>query len=396
VTASNGGGESAPSNTASVTTPAPPAAPSNLAATAVSGTQVNLTWADNSTNETGFRIYQSTDGVNYASFATVGANVTAYSWTGAVPGASYSWRVTAYNAAGESAASNTATVTTPGAPPAAPSGLSATAAANGTQVDLTWADNSNNETGFRVYQSADGVSYALLATVGPNVTAYSWAGASPGTAYSFRVTAYNAAGESATSNTATVTTPAAPAAPSNLAATAVSGTQVSLTWADNSANETGFWVYQSADGVNYTLLASVGADVTGYTWSGAAPGTTYSFRVTAYNAVAESAASNTATVTTPTPPAPPAAPSNLVARAVSNTRISLTWADNSNNETGFTIEMSTDGVNYTQVATVGPNVTGYTATGLLPLTTYYFRVRAYNAAGNSAYSNVASATTPLL
>src|SRR5439155_18474849 len=139
-------------------------------------------------------------------------------------------------------ASNTATVTTP-APPAAPSGLAATAAASGTQVDLSWADNSNNETGFNVYKSTDGATFTLLATAGANATAYSWTGASPGTSYSFRVSATNAVGDSAVSTTATATTPAAPAAPSSLSATAAAnGTQVDLTWTDNSTNETGFKV----------------------------------------------------------------------------------------------------------------------------------------------------------
>src|SRR5207302_1151836 len=149
--------------------------------------------------ETGFNVYKSTDGVNFTSIATVGANVTAYTWTAAAPGTSYSFRVTATNAVGESAASNTASMTTPAAP-AAPSSLSATAAANGTQVNLAWTDNSTNETGFNVYKSTDGVNFALLASVGANVIAYTWTAATPGTSYSFRVTASNAVGESAASN----------------------------------------------------------------------------------------------------------------------------------------------------------------------------------------------------
>src|SRR5206468_310440 len=152
-----------------------------------------------------------------------------------------------------------------------------------------------------------------------------------GTAYTFRVTAVNAAGESTASDTTTVTTPSAPAAPSNLVATAAaSGTQVTLSWRDNSTTETGFNVYKSTDGVNFTLLASVGANVTSYAWTGASQNTAYSFRVIAYNAVGESPASNTVTVTTP---GPPAAPRNLTAKAVSRTQINLTWMDGSNNET---------------------------------------------------------------
>ena len=90
---------------------------------------------------------------------------------------------------------------------------------------------------------------------------------------------------------------------------------------------------------------------------------------------------------------PPAAPRNLTAKAVSRTQINLTWMDGSNNETGFSIEVSLDGVNFTQLATVGPNAKSYSATALQPATNYYFRVRAFSAAGDSAYSNTASART---
>ena len=93
-------------------------------------------------------------------------------------------------------------------------------------------------------------------------------------------------------------------------------------------------------------------------------------------------------------PPPPAAPTNLVATAASYTQINLTWADASTNETSFLIERSTDNVGYTQIASVGAGVTGHSDAGLSGSTLYYYRVRASNSGGNSAYSNVASATTP--
>ena len=94
-----------------------------------------------------------------------------------------------------------------------------------------------------------------------------------------------------------------------------------------------------------------------------------------------------------TPPSPPAAPSSLTAQAVSSSQIDLAWTDNADNELGFAIERSPDASAWTQVDTVGADVTSYQDAGLEPSTTYYYRVYAYNAAGNSATSNVASATT---
>lgn len=94
---------------------------------------------------------------------------------------------------------------------------------------------------------------------------------------------------------------------------------------------------------------------------------------------------------------PPAAPSNLAATAVSSSQIGIRWADNSGNESGFKIERAPDNAGapgaYAEIAVVGANVTSYSNTGLSAGTKHWYRVRAYNAAGNSTYSNAANATT---
>ncbi len=92
----------------------------------------------------------------------------------------------------------------------------------------------------------------------------------------------------------------------------------------------------------------------------------------------------------------PAAPTALSANAGSASSISLSWTDNANDEDGFLIERSLDGTNFGQIASVGSNTQGYSDSGRTPETTYHYRVAAYNAVGNSAYSNSAQATTPAL
>jgi hypothetical protein len=88
------------------------------------------------------------------------------------------------------------------------------------------------------------------------------------------------------------------------------------------------------------------------------------------------------------------APSGLTATTVSTSQINLTWTDNSSNETGFRIERKTGvGGTYAEIGSVGLDVVTYSDTGLSGSTNYFYRVRAYNSAGNSNYSNEADATT---
>jgi predicted secreted protein len=193
------------------------------------------------------------------------------------------------------------------------------------------------------------------------------------------------------------TPPTPPAAPSNLTATAVSSSQINLAWADNATDETGFKIERctGAGCSDFSQIATVGANVTGYSNTGLAASTSYSYRVRAYNGGGDSDYSNTASATTLASTSPPAAPSSLTALAVSSSQINLTWVDNASNEEGFAIERCT-GVkctNFQQIATTGEDVTTFADTGLGARTTYRYRVRAYNASGDSAYSNIVKATT---
>ncbi len=189
-----------------------------------------------------------------------------------------------------------------------------------------------------------------------------------------------------------------PAAPANLTATAISSSRIDLAWGDNSNNESGFKIERctGAGCSNFAQVATVGANTPGYSDTGLSSSTSYSYRVRAYNAIGDSDYSNIASATTTQAPTPPAAPSNLTATAASRNQINLSWTDNSTNEDGFRIERCRGSTctNFAQIASVGPNVTAYTNTGLNANTTYRYRVRAYNAAGTSAYSNIARATTP--
>src|ERR1700719_1277416 len=96
----------------SFATTLPPAPPSNLTAIAVSSSQINLSWTDNSKNETGFKIERSRDGITFKQKDAVGVNVTAYTDSMRQASTKYYYRVRAYNSGGNSGYSNTASATT--------------------------------------------------------------------------------------------------------------------------------------------------------------------------------------------------------------------------------------------------------------------------------------------
>jgi subtilisin family serine protease len=188
-----------------------------------------------------------------------------------------------------------------------------------------------------------------------------------------------------------------PAAPANLIATSVSSSQINLTWTDSDNTETGFKV-ERCTGVgcsDFAQIATVAANAIIYSDTGLTASTSYTYRVSAYNTAGDSDYSNTASAVTQAAAVVPAAPTNLVATAVSKSQINLTWTDNAGNEDGFRIERCKGATctNFSQIATVGPDVTAFANTGLAANTSYRYRVRAYNASGTSGYSNIATAKT---
>jgi hypothetical protein len=195
-----------------------------------------------------------------------------------------------------------------------------------------------------------------------------------------------------------MTVPTAPAAPGSLTAQTASSSEIQLSWADNSNNEDSFRVERSTGGGAFQEVQTLPTGTTTARIIGLTASTAYSFRVRAVNGVGPSGYSNTAGATTSAAATggsgAPAAPTNLVAQAYSTTEIQLTWQDNSTNEDNFLIEKSTNGVTFTQFNMRSTNTTAFRVVGLTPGATYWFRVRAKNASGTSAYTNHASATTP--
>lgn len=401
-----GGNLSLPSNLASATTLADtqaPSAPANLNSSATGNSQVNLTWTASTDNVgvSGYSIQRcsGTGCSTFAQVASVAGTLTSFNDTTLTPSTSYTYQVVATDAAGNpSLPSNTSTAITTG-PPAAPSALIASAA-SATQINLSWTNNAINQTGFKVERSPDGITFAQIGTAGASATTYLDPNLLPLTTYYYRVRATNASGDSAYSNVANAATPAditPPTAPSSLTATATNASQINLSWTASTDNVgvTGYKI-QRCQGTGCTTFVQVAVPTgTGTTYSDTnlLPSTSYSYQVIATDAAGNpSTPSNTASATTLS--GPPAAPSGLAASAASATQINLSWTNNATNQTGFKVERSPDGITFAQIGTTGAAATTYPDNAVLPLNTYYYRVRATNSAGDSAYSNIVNTTTP--
>jgi len=198
-------------------------------------------------------------------------------------------------------------------------------------------------------------------------------------------------GGSSSGGGSTITDPGvAPLAATTATASPASSSAVTVQWSDISG-ETGYRVERSTDGVGgWTTAATPAQNETTATDSGLAANTTYWYRVIATTAAGDASVSDVISTTTLLdPPAPPV----ILAVPSSSTQIDLSWS-NVATATGYRIEISLDGgLTWSEAGTQGADVTTFSDGGLAPATTYWYRVIAINAAGESAPSDVQSATT---
>ncbi len=350
----------------------PPSAPSGLAATAVSSTQIDLGWnaaSDPESGIQGYNVYRN--GVRVATALT-----TSFSDPGRTPNTSYSYTVTAVNGAGlEGAPSQALVVTTlpDQTPPGAPGGLRATPV-SGTQVNLNWTAAGDPESGilrYRIYRNG-------VLTDSTTGLGYADVGLTPGTTYTYEVSALNGAGlEGPRSQPVTVQTSGdltPPSAPSGLSGRAVSDHQIDLDWAPATDPESGIQGYNIYR--NGTLAGH--SVTTGFSDPGLAPNTAYVYTVTAVNGAGiEGPPSQAVTVSTLPDQTPPSAPNGLSGTAVSDHQVDLGWTPATDPESGI------QGYNiYRSGALVGQSVTaGFSDPGLAPNTAYVYTVTAVNGAG---------------
>jgi hypothetical protein len=415
-----------------------PDPPSDLAATVLSGTSVNLTWNDTTASPnmaTAYAIDISTDGTNFTPAATAPAAATSVAIGALSPLTKYYFRIHGLNSLGNSVDSNIASATTTNEVPLldfsngfAGSGSMLTyngsAVIQGSRAELTnsglneagsffstkTVDISRFSTQFTLQiapgvDTADGMTFTIQG-VGPTALGNIGGGlgygsdntsgpAGIGQSAAIKFDLYSNQGEGPDS-TGLYTNGAAP---TNVGSIDLSQTGidlhsgdlflVSITYDGTSLGVTITDTVTNASATqNYTIdiVHTVGASAAYVGFTGGTGGLAAVQDVLTWTFSPDATSS-------------PFAPSGLGATPASATSVKLTWTNNATNETGFQVDRAVD-VGFTQsliTLNLPAGSTSYTdtATGLVPGSTFYYRIRAVNAAGPSGNSNIAQVTIPL-
>ncbi len=368
--------------------------------------RILLRWTDNAYAEAGyFAEFATAAGGPWTLAGSTEANVTGFNFLGNLaPATTYYFRVRGFKG---TAASPTAVTTYTNEPPvsvmvaattpavlAAPTGLVATPV-NETNMNLAYADNTANNTGYEIYMKAPGGSFTYIGDAGDVTTVNTGSMLAPRTAYDFQVRAYYQNGASRVySNYSNVATAATPFyGPTGLVGTPIGEKAVNFTFADNSAANTGYEVEirLTANGGAFTYLGDL-ADVTSTnTGNILAPGTSFDFQVRAYYQnganprVYSATYSNVTTAVTPF-----YAPTNFTVTpsATSPYVLSFSWTDNSSAEESYELEYRKQGAPaFTLRKIAGSNVTGMPNLPEFEAgTVYEFRLRGRLGSLNTVYA----------
>jgi fibronectin type 3 domain-containing protein len=287
----------------------PPTAPTALTPSVVSGTQINLSWPASTDNVgvAGYRI-ERCQGVGCTGFTQIAAQTgTTFNDQGLSPNTSYSYRVRATDAAGNLGGySPVATATTQApSPPSAPTGFVASPVTT-TRVDLTWAAATSN-VGIANYelQRCVGAGCTNFATIAsPTNLSYSDQGLLANTTYRYQVRAIDTASETGPfSSVATATTLTAqpPSTPTNVVATPVNDSAITVSWtASTSSVGIANYVVQRCQGSGCSNFATVGSPAgTSFADNGLTNGTSYSYQVQALDTSGATSAFSAVATATP-------------------------------------------------------------------------------------------------
>ncbi len=431
-----------------------PEAPTNLSAISSAGNEVFLTWDDNSIVENGFELERSVDNITFQKIADFNANETGYYDIDLSQGTTYYYQVRSYNSFGTSDFTPVTEVATLNY-----SGAFIDITDDGGTLTVSKENDNENEnspkfidndinTKFLVgftptlwtqYESKSAFSNHLVtkysitsANDAPSRDPRDWTfeGSNDGADWVILDTRTNQSFPSRfqersftfanndlyqyyrlnmTENHGSDAYQMAewqifgipldaPATPANLTVTEVTEYTISISWDDVADNESGYEIARSGDGSTFTVIDTVDIDVSVFTENDLDLLTTYYYKVRAIGTSGNSIYSSVVEATTVYDENLPLPAESLIATPLSETEVELSWADNAHNETGFDIERSLDGEDFTVVVSVGENIISYTDNEATVATLYYYRVRPFNDYSRSSdqevpYTSVVQVTT---
>ncbi|MFI5377902.1 MAG: fibronectin type III domain-containing protein [Tepidisphaerales bacterium] len=371
-----------PTDALDVLVPAVPEYPTDLTATVDPEqdpqTQITLAWTDNAADDEDYTVLRSDDGGDTWTTIALDDHESGYVDTGLDGNCTYIYRVYAANGLGNSGYV-VASMDTGALPP---TDVTATAISP-VKVEVGWtAPSGTAATVYNVYESTNSSTLGTCVAQGVSETSYICTGLTPDTKYYFHVEADNASGVEALATNVPDATPVPPDAPSGFTAGDIGFDLADVQWTDNSTGEDGFEIEVST-GNEVAQVAVAGPDATIATLDQLSPQTEYSLRI---RAVQDGVGSEwTGPLTITTNPAPPEAPVSLGASNIGTNSIALFWTDTSARETGFEVEYSANGLDFTLATTtpLSANTTTYALNGLDDGRQYTVRVHALNVSGPS-------------
>ena len=355
-----------------------PLSPSDLTATAISSSAIDLSWTDNSDDELGFEIYRSENsGSNFQLIHTTGESENEYTDTGLSANTLYFYTLSAMNSSGSSASTGEVSATTE-AVAAVPTVVSFTLINSDTDTDIGTIGEGDiidlsvvgNALNIRANTIPDPTGSVVFQLNGKdkteNASPYAYEGDNSGDyknmdlevgTYTLEATAYDEAkGKGIAGPTLainfTVILGEVPPAPSDLVATAIGSSSIDLSWTDNSNNEFGFEVNRfKTSGSDFQLIHTTGENITNYTDTGLESNTLYFYTINAINGAGSSASTEEASATTEAVATVPTVTSFTLVNADTDEDIGLI-------EEGDEIDLTITGVSLNIRANTNPDITG--------------------------------------
>jgi len=402
--------DGSPSADASISTPDLPQAPVGVGAFSRSTTSLAVIWQDMSSNEDGFQIFRSLDGGPFSlvgsvqpSTATI-PTVLGYLDSSLTPNSTYYYRVQAFNLSGFSNYAALRGTTMPTSPTQtqnvaaiATGYTSSSTTAIPIAAQISW-DMVPSASSYQVERATFGSSnFVKVGQVAAPALSFKDQTIQMGNSYSYRVISLNSAGQGPASTAASVSIPTAPAAPTLGLASVVSPSTITVSWQDNASNEDGFQIFRSVNSQEFKLLASlpvntdVSHSVVSYTDANLTPGTSYNYRIQAFN-LAGVSGQTTASAVPGT-----AGPTGFTALA-NGQAVLLTWQAPAGPVSSYVLYRSTvSGGETSGSATPYATVitgTSYTDMNVSPGTTYFYKLAALNGATLSTLTPEVSAMVP--